>query len=40
MSGFYEEDLPMISGVAAQAGLEFLKSDSMDKWCCAQFRKG
>lgn len=40
VSGFYEEDLPMISGVAAQAGLEFLKSDSMDKWCCAQFRKG
>ncbi len=39
VSGFYEEDLPMISGMAAQSGLEFLKSDCMDKWCCAQFKK-
>ena len=39
VSGFYEEDLPMISGVAAQAGLEFVKSDSMDNWCCARFLK-
>ena len=39
VSGFYEEDLPMISGVAAQAGLEFVKSDSMDNWCCARFMK-
>lgn len=38
-SGFYTEDLPMISGVTANSGLEFLKSDSMDNWCCAQFRK-
>ena len=40
VSGFYTEDLPMISGVASVAGLTFLKSDSSDNWCCAQFRQG
>ena len=39
VSGFYTEDLPMISGVAAEAGLDFTGSDSMDNWCCAQYRK-
>ena len=40
VSGFYTEDLPMISGVASVAGLTFLKSDSSDNWCCTQFRQG
>ena len=39
VSGFYTEDLPMISGMAERSGLGFVKSDSMDNWCCAQFRK-
>lgn len=39
VSGFYTEDLPMISGVAERAGLTFSKSDSMDNWCCAKFMK-
>ncbi len=39
VSGFYVEDLAMISAVAAQSGLSFRKSDSMDNWCCATFCK-
>lgn len=39
VSGFYTEDMPMICGVADQAGLEFVKSDSLDNWCCIKFSK-
>ncbi|HIS22206.1 MAG TPA: 50S ribosomal protein L11 methyltransferase [Candidatus Cryptobacteroides intestinipullorum] len=39
VSGFYTEDMPMICGVADQAGLEFGKSDSLDNWCCIKFSK-
>ena len=37
VSGFYVEDLAMISGVAAGAGLSFTGSDSIDNWCCARY---
>ena len=39
VSGFYVEDMPMISGVAANSGLEPVKSDSIDNWCCVRFVK-
>ena len=39
VSGFYTEDLPMISGVASVAGLDFAGSDSMDNWCSARYIK-
>ena len=39
VSGFYTEDLPMISAVASGSGFELIKSDSIDNWCCAQYRK-
>ena len=39
VSGFYVEDMPMISGVAAQAGLEYVSHDSMDNWCCVKYIK-
>lgn len=39
VSGFYTEDLPMISATAENAGLEYESDDSMDNWCCIKFRK-
>ena len=37
VSGFYVEDMPMILGMAASAGLEYISHDSMDNWCCIKF---
>ena len=39
VSGFYTEDMTMITGVAENAGLRFESSDSMDNWCCVKFSK-
>lgn len=39
VSGFYVEDMPMISGVAANCGLTYISHDSMDNWCCVKFAK-
>ena len=37
VSGFYVEDMPMILGMAASAGLEYVSHDSIDNWCCIKF---
>ena len=39
VSGFYLEDMPMIIGSASNAGLEYVSHDSIDNWCCIEFRK-
>ena len=39
VSGFYLEDMPMIIGVAQNAGLEYVNHDSIDNWCCIKFVK-
>ena len=39
VSGFYLEDMPMIVGVAQNAGLEYISHDSIDNWCCIKFAK-
>lgn len=39
VSGFYVEDMPMIVGMAAGAGLEYVSHDSIDNWCCIKFAK-
>ena len=39
VSGFYLEDMPMIIGVAQNAGLEYVSHDSIDNWCCVKFQK-
>ena len=39
VSGFYVEDMPMIIGMAASAGLEYTGHDSIDNWCCIRFGK-
>ena len=39
VSGFYLEDMPMIIGVAQNAGLEYASHDSIDNWCCIKFQK-
>ena len=39
VSGFYVEDMPMILGMAASAGLEYVSHDSIDNWCCIKFTK-
>ncbi len=39
VSGFYIEDMPMIIGSATNSGLEYVSHDSMDNWCCMEFRK-
>ena len=39
VSGFYVDDMPMIIGTAAHAGLEYISHDSIDNWCCIKFRK-
>ena len=39
VSGFYLEDMPMIVGMAANSGLEYVSHDTIDNWCCIKFRK-
>ncbi len=39
VSGFYLEDMPMIVGVAQNAGLEYASHDTVDNWCCIKFVK-
>ena len=39
VSGFYLEDMPMIVGMAANSGLECVRHDTIDNWCCIKFRK-
>lgn len=39
ISGFYVEDMPMLIGMAASTGLEYVGHDSIDNWCCIRFRK-
>ena len=39
VSGFYLEDMPMIVGMAANSGLEYVSHDTIDNWCCSKFRK-
>lgn len=39
VSGFYVEDMPMIVGVAENAGLKYDSHDSLENWCCISFRK-
>ena len=39
VSGFYLEDMPMILGVAQNAGLEYAGHDTIDNWCCIKFEK-
>lgn len=38
-SGFYEEDLPMLSDKAASLGLSLSDSRTENRWCCAVFKK-
>ena len=37
MSGFYEEDLPLISAKAAELGLKFVSSATENRWTAARF---
>lgn len=39
ISGFYTEDMPMLTACAENAGLEYVSEDSMDNWCCIKFCK-
>ena len=39
VSGFYNEDMPMIVGMAQNSGLTYVSHDSIDNWCCIKFRK-
>lgn len=39
VSGFYNEDMPMIIGMAQNSGLEYVSHDSIDDWCCIKFKK-
>jgi len=39
VSGFYLEDMPMIVGMAQNAGLKYASHDTMDNWCCIKFVK-
>ena len=39
VSGFYLEDMPMIAGVAQNAGLNYVSHDAIDNWCCIKFEK-
>jgi ribosomal protein L11 methyltransferase len=38
MSGFYEDDLPAISGKTAECGMEFISSKVENRWTSACFR--
>ncbi len=39
ISGFYQEDMPMLIAAATSCGLEYLSHDSIDNWCCIKFRR-
>ena len=39
VSGFYVEDMPLLIGAAAAAGLDYVSHDSIDNWCCIKFHK-
>lgn len=39
MSGFYEEDLPIIREKAESLGLEFISAQAANRWVAAGFRK-
>ena len=39
ISGFYTEDMPMLTACAEHSGLEYVSEDSMDNWCCIKFIK-
>lgn len=39
VSGFYVEDMPMIIGMAQNAGLTYVSHDSIDNWCCIKFSR-
>lgn len=39
VSGFYTEDMPLLTGAANAAGLEYAEHDSIDNWCCIKFTK-
>ena len=39
VSGFYLEDMPMIVGMAASVGLNYVSHDTVDNWCCIKFSK-
>ncbi len=39
VSGFYLEDMPMLIASASANGLEYISHDSIDNWCCIQFRR-
>ena len=39
VSGFYVEDMPLLIGAAAAAGLDYVSYDSIDNWCCIKFHK-
>lgn len=39
LSGFYTDDLPMITNKARALGMEFSSKQSDDNWCCAEFIK-
>ena len=39
ISGFYVEDMPMLIGMAANCGLDYVSHDSIDNWCCIKFCK-
>lgn len=39
VSGFYNEDMPMIVAAAKNSGLSYVSHDSMENWCCIKFCK-
>lgn len=39
MSGFYEEDIPVLMDTAAQFNLQFQHKMERNKWCCVQLIK-
>ncbi len=39
VSGFYMEDMPMITAMASGSGLEYVSHDTIDNWCCIKFQK-
>lgn len=39
VSGFYEEDIPVIMEVAQPLGLDYLSHSVLDRWCCLVLKK-
>jgi len=39
MSGFYEEDLPVIKEMAESLGLKFISAQAANRWVAAGFKK-